>query len=188
MPIYPSERWDPGANTTSTIGAGANFIGLATVKAAAGSAYIGLASVNIGGTLPSLSAGTANIGFATVTVSSAPTIFAKVDLSTLIAGEDLTNDVQKVEQRYSYTSFTSLATVLVKSGAGFIHLFNIGKASCPTTLFYDALTPTGTPIHTIGPNYPMGSHLLDITFATGLTIDTKATGGDITPQILVSYR
>ena len=105
------------------------------------------------------------------------------------AGEDITNDVLKIEQQFKFTSFTSISTVLVKSRSGFVHLINIGKASCPTTYLYDALTPGGaTIIHTIGPNYPMGSHLFDIKFNTGLSIDTSATGGDITPQILVAWR
>jgi hypothetical protein len=149
----------------------------------AGTAYVGLASVNIGGTLPALSAGTNFIGL----VSTA-SIHASTDMKTLISGEDQTNDVMKVEGQFSYTSFISVSTVAIKAAAGFVHLFNIGAPSCPTTIFYDSVTCTGTKVHTLSAGYPMGSHPLDIKFTTGISIDTFSSGGGVVPQILVAWR
>lgn len=108
------------------------------------------------------------------------------NLTTQIAGEDLTNDVLKVEQRFSYAAVSSLSTVAVKSGAGFLHAIDIGLPSLATVVIYDNTVPSGTIIHRFASGYPMGSHPLNVSFSTGLTVDT--TAGVIIPQILVSYR
>ncbi|GEM_PF-5358460 len=51
----------------------------------------------------------------------------KNTLATLIAGEDLTYNVLKVEERFSYSNVT--ATTTVKSGAGFIHNLTVNNPS-----------------------------------------------------------
>jgi hypothetical protein len=112
----------------------------------------------------------------------------RVVLATNIAGEDITNDVLKVEQRFSYGTLTSVSTVAIKAAAGFLHLINIGVPSCPTTIIYDNTLPGGTKIQTLTAGYPVGSHPLDISFSTGLSIDAVVSGGGVIPQILVSYR
>ncbi len=149
----------------------------------AGTAYVGLASVNIGGTLPALSAGTNFIGLV-----SAASIHASTDMKTLISGEDQTNDVMKVEGQFSYTTHIAASTVAVKAAAGFFHLFAVGMPSCPTTIFFDSATGTGTKIHTIGANHPLGTYLMDVKFTTGLSIDSIAGGGGVVPQIMVAWR
>ena len=51
----------------------------------------------------------------------------KTTLATQIAGEDLTNDVLKVEQRYSHHyQAAAAANVVVKAAAGFLHKIIIG--------------------------------------------------------------
>lgn len=108
-------------------------------------------------------------------------------LSTLLAGEDITNDVQKVEQRYAYSSLTSLVTVAVKSGAGFLHTVVVGNISGPTIELYDNTAASGTLIGRINAGSPMNTYLFDVTFAIGLTLNPQP-GTTILPNLTVSYR
>lgn len=112
-------------------------------------------------------------------------------LTTLLAGEDLTNDVLKVEQRFSYDNIPAgaAATHVVKAAAGFLHsiTFNGPATATNTTTVYDHASGAGTviaiPLATavVGPV----TVVYDVVFATGLTIITgTAAGADMT----VSYR
>ena len=112
-----------------------------------------------------------------------------MSLGTTIAGEDITNNVIKVEERFSYTNITTNATTTVKSGAGFIHGFlinNNGFTTAGTITVYDNTAASGTKIGTWTiPLQPPGSvllstpwfppQLLDVTFSTGLTFVTATT-------------
>ena len=52
----------------------------------------------------------------------------KVTQATKLAGEDLTNDIMKVEQRYSMDYVAAAgADNVVKTGAGFLHAIILGK-------------------------------------------------------------
>ena len=114
----------------------------------------------------------------------------KVTLATRIAGEDLTNDVQKVEQRFSYAHIAAgQATTTVKSGAGFLHSITLNGAATATnvTTIYDSTTGSGTVIAIPAATTATVPTTLtyDVSFATGLTILTAtANGADMT----VSYR
>lgn len=68
-------------------------------------------------------------------------------LGTLIAGEDITNQVMKVEQRFVATRGT--ADTLVKSGAGFVHricLAGNGTITAGVVTIYDNTAESGTAI------------------------------------------
>lgn len=117
---------------------------------------------------------------------SCASIQGTASMSTLIAGEDQTNDVLKVEQQFTGTTYLSNSTSAVKSAAGFIHLVNIGAVSCPTIALYDNIVPSGTLIHRWGPNAPVNSYALDQKFTTGLTIDVTSVG--VAPAVQISYR
>jgi len=114
----------------------------------------------------------------------------KVTLATLIAGEDLTNNVLKVEQRFSYAHIAiGTATTTVKSGAGFLHsiTFNNAAVATNTTTVYDNTAASGTiiavPAATTA-TVPI-TLVYDVSFSTGLTIITAtANGSDMT----VSFR
>lgn len=112
------------------------------------------------------------------------------DAQTLGAGEDLVNDVQKVEQRFSGTKVT--ADTLIKSGAGFLHALTFScNDAAPTAgsiIVYDSLTETGTELFnhtfTTTPFVPF-TVILDVTFSTGLYIGFTTTADvNVTP----SYR
>lgn len=116
----------------------------------------------------------------------------KVTQATLEAGEDLTNNVTKVEQRFSYQNITLAAptTTTVKSGAGFLHAITINKPVASSVItIYDNTAGSGTVIGTItlpatllaqGPY----TAIYDVAFGTGLTIVTATGASDIT----VSFR
>lgn len=114
----------------------------------------------------------------------------KVTLGTTIAGEDLTNDVLRVEQRFS-RSYTT-ADTQIKAGSGFIHTVTFAQTDAAPTagsiIIYDSLTETGTIIYsetfdtTVFRGY---SVVLDVSFATGLYIGFTTTA-DV--GVTISYR
>jgi len=114
----------------------------------------------------------------------------KTNMATRIAGEDLTNDVLKVEQRYIYTRLT--ADGQVKSGAGFVHTVTFsptGSVTAGVISLYDSLTETGTIIFSVSLPVttftPFSVHI-DSTFATGLFVGYDATVANV--QTTVSSR
>lgn len=116
---------------------------------------------------------------------SAASIQGSVNVSTLIAGEDQTNDVLKTEGQFTNTTYVSNSTSAVKSAAGLLHVVNIGNISCPTIALWDNTVPSGTLIHRIYPNAPVGTYIFDSKFTTGLTIDVTA---GVAPAVQISYR
>lgn len=111
----------------------------------------------------------------------------KVTLATLLAGEDLTNNVIKVEERFSYAGYTTAqAAVTIKSGAGFLHTVTIAGGTAGAVTIWDNTAGSGTVI--IGAFTPGNVTVpvtltLDVTFATGLTFTTAAA-----TVITFSYR
>jgi hypothetical protein len=68
-----------------------------------------------------------------------------VALGSLLAGEDLTNNVMKVEHQYSYSRKT--ADGQVKASAGFVHTVTFsatGTVTAGVITLYDATSETGT--------------------------------------------
>lgn len=114
----------------------------------------------------------------------------KVTLATKLAGEDLTNDVMKVEGQFSFSNITTATTTTVKSGSGFFHSLTINTTVASSVItIYDNTAGSGTKIGTItlpavllaeGPN----TAIYDVKFSTGLTIVTATGASDIT----ISYR
>jgi hypothetical protein len=114
----------------------------------------------------------------------------KATLATQIAGEDLTNDVIKTEQRFSLLKCT--ADTAVKSGAGFVHTLTFScNDAAPTAgsiIVYDNTAESGTELFnhtfTTTPFVPF-SVILDGTFSTGLYVGFTTTA-DV--NVTVSYR
>lgn len=111
----------------------------------------------------------------------------KTTLSTLIAGEDLTNNVLKVEERFSYQALTSLVTVTVKSGAGFLHNIVVGGQSLPTINIWDNTAASTTLIGTINAASAPGTYSYDVAFTTGLTVQ-PLPGTAVLPNFTITYR
>jgi len=102
-----------------------------------------------------------------------------------IAGEDIANDVLKVESRYSAANITTQTTTTVKSGAGLLKriVFNKPLASGVVAV-YDNTAGSGTLIATITLpatllNGPFFLDYEDIV-STGITVVTSGATQDIT--------
>lgn len=106
----------------------------------------------------------------------------KVTNATLLAGEDLVNNRQIVEQRFSYTQIAAgQATTIVKTGAGFLHaiVFNSAATATNVTTVYDNSAASGTVIAIPAATTAtiVASVIYDVSFATGLTILTATANG-----------
>lgn len=109
---------------------------------------------------------------------------------TVIAGEDITNDVLKVEQRNSCLLVTS--DTQVKGEEGFLHTLTFScNDAAPTAgsiIVYNSLTETGTQMFnhtfTTTPFVPF-SVTIDASFSTGLYVGFTTTA-DV--NVTVSYR
>jgi hypothetical protein len=115
----------------------------------------------------------------------------KSTLATLIAGEDLTVGVLKVEERFSYKSVVT-ADVQVKGSAGFLHTVTIScndaAPSAGSLIIYDSLTEAGTQVFnhtfTTTPFVPT-TIILNYIMATGIYLGF-ATTADV--NVSCSYR
>lgn len=114
----------------------------------------------------------------------------KATLATTIAGEDITNNVLKTEQRFSFSLVA--ADAAVKSGAGFLHALTFScNDAAPTAgsiIVYDNTAESGTQIFnhtfTTTPFVPF-TVFIDASFATGLYVGFTTTA-DV--NVTVSYR
>lgn len=114
----------------------------------------------------------------------------KVTLGTTISGEDVTNDVLKVEQRNTILNCT--ADTLVKTGAGFLHTVTFSATGTSTagwiTLF-DSTSETGTVIQQFYLPAALGAPVTityDGSFGTGLYVGYGTSVSLI--GVTVSYR
>lgn len=98
-----------------------------------------------------------------------------VNLADRIAGEDLANDVQKVEDRSTYLN--TAASVLVKTGAGRVKGIFVASASAtPTIKLWDNTTAATTVlVNTFTPVAGTLYRFLDAEFANGLYITISGT-------------
>jgi hypothetical protein len=118
------------------------------------------------------------------------TSLVKMSLADQIAGEDLSADVLKVEQRYGYSNITTATTTTIKSGAGFLHAITIMTPVANSVItIYDNTAASGNKIGTITlpaaiTNQGPISVPVNVSFTTGLTVVTATAASDLT----VSYR
>ncbi len=113
----------------------------------------------------------------TLVQADPPVAYLKVDVRSLLstlAGEDVVNDVQKVETRGASINILTATTTVVKSGPGHLNsLFAVGGTMGNVTI-YDNTAASGTVLW--GPGTPAaGARIAEnIEFAVGLTIVTAA--------------
>lgn len=91
---------------------------------------------------------------------------------TLLSGEDQTNNVLKVEQRFSSTYIATATTTTVKSGSGFLHALVITETAAGAITVYDNTAGSGTILAAFKASVAEATYIFDLTFATGLTIVT----------------
>jgi len=113
----------------------------------------------------------------------------RVALVTLLAGEDVANDVQKVEQRFAYSAVT--ADTAVKSAPGFLHAITCqsdAAATAGSIIVYDNTAESGTQIWnwTVSAvEYQPRTLFFDVAFSVGLYVGYTTTA-DV--NCTVSYR
>lgn len=115
---------------------------------------------------------------------------AGISLSTLIAGEDLTNNVLKTEERFSYQMVA--ADTAIKSGSGFLHAITFAcNDSAPTAGnldVYDNTAASGTKIFSTAFTttfFMPVTVIIDASFTTGCYADFTTTA-DV--NVTFSYR
>jgi len=116
---------------------------------------------------------------------------SRVAVADKLAGEDLTNDVMKVEEQYTYNAVI-VADALIKTGAGVLHTLTIScndaAPTAGTIIIYDNTAESGTIIFnhnfTTTPFMPF-SVVLDAKFNTGLYAGFTTTA-DV--NLSISYR
>jgi hypothetical protein len=110
-------------------------------------------------------------------------------LATTLAGEDVTNDVLKVEQRFAPINVS--ADTLVKSGPGQLHLMTCSSdatATAGSIILYDNTAESGTVLHTFtvaASYYQPFTIWFDVAFSIGLYVGYTTTA-DV--NCTVSYR
>ena len=114
-----------------------------------------------------------------------------VTLGTQLAGEDLTNDVMKVEEQFGYQAIVAVDTQ-VKASAGFLHTVTIScDDAAPTAgsiIIYDNTAESGTEVFnhtfTTTPFLPL-TVTLDVVMGTGIYIGFTTTA-DV--NVTLSFR
>jgi hypothetical protein len=97
-----------------------------------------------------------------------------VNLKSLIAGEDLTYDVLKVEQRNSGTYISTATTTVIKTGAGLLHTIVVNGGTAGTIIVYDNTAASGTIIASFDSTNALNTYTFNRAFSTGLTVITSA--------------
>jgi hypothetical protein len=121
--------------------------------------------------------------YTVVTEDSKTKAYRRVDIRDILvalAGEDVTNDVTKVEQRFSGQHVT--ADTLIKTGDGFLHSLTFAQTDAAPTagsiIVYDNTAESGTKLFewnlTTAVFVPF-TVTLDVAFATGLYIGFTTT-------------
>lgn len=104
-------------------------------------------------------------------------------LTTKLAGEDLTNDVMKVEQQYNDSYISTATTTTIKTGAGVLHTIVVNGGTAGTVIVYDNTAASGTIIASFDSTNALATYTFDAKFSTGLTVITAAA-----TKLTVNYR
>ena len=98
----------------------------------------------------------------------------KETLGTTIAGEDIPNDVTKVEFRNNATYISTATTTVVKTGAGLLHTIVVQGGTTGTIIGYDNTAAGGTILFSFDTTVALATYTFDVSFAVGLTVVTSA--------------
>lgn len=98
----------------------------------------------------------------------------KETLGTTIAGEDIPNDVTKVENRNNATYISTATTTVVKTGAGLLHTIVVQGGTTGTIIGYDNTAASGTILFSFDTTVALATYTFDVSFAVGLTVVTSA--------------
>lgn len=113
----------------------------------------------------------------------ASTFSMKTQLVTALAGEDLPNDVLKVEQRFSPLYISTATTTTVKTGVGVLHSIVVQGGTAGTIIVYDNTAASGTILASFDSTNALNTYMFNCAFSVGLTIITSAA-----TKLTVNYR
>jgi len=108
---------------------------------------------------------------------------AKTTAATTQAGEDIVNDVMKVEERFANAYISTATTTVVKTGGGVLHAITLGETAAGSITIYDNTAGSGTIIAVLKASIVEQTFIFDVAFATGLTVVTAGAS-----KLNVSYR
>ena len=98
----------------------------------------------------------------------------KETLGTTIAGEDIPNDVLKVEMRNNGTYISTATTTVVKTGAGLLHTITVTGGTAGTIVVYDNTAASGTILASFASTNALATYTFNVSFSVGLTVVTSA--------------
>jgi len=98
----------------------------------------------------------------------------KETLGTTIAGEDIPNDVLKVEMRNNATYISTATTTVVKTGAGLLHTITVTGGTAGTIVVYDNTAASGTILASFASTNALATYTFNVSFSVGLTVVTSA--------------
>ena len=98
----------------------------------------------------------------------------KETLGTTIAGEDIPNDVLKVEMRNNATVISTATTTVCKTGAGLLHTITVTGGTAGTIVVYDNTAASGTILASFSSTNALATYTFNVSFSIGLTVVTSA--------------
>lgn len=98
----------------------------------------------------------------------------KETLGTTIAGEDIPNDVTKVEMRNNATYISTATTTVCKTGAGLLHTITVTGGTAGTIVVYDNTAASGTILASFSSTNALATYTFNVSFSIGLTVVTSA--------------
>jgi len=98
----------------------------------------------------------------------------KQSLGTTIAGEDIPNDVTKVENRNNATYISTATTTVCKTGAGLLNTLTVTGGTAGTIIGYDNTAASGTILFSFDSTNALATYTFNVSFAIGLTVVTAA--------------
>ena len=98
----------------------------------------------------------------------------KNTLGTTIAGEDIPNDVLKVEMRNNATVISTATTTVCKTGAGLLNTITVTGGTAGTIVVYDNTAASGTILASFSSTNALATYTFNVSFSIGLTVVTSA--------------
>lgn len=95
-------------------------------------------------------------------------------LNSLLAGEDLLNNILRTQSRNNSTYISTATTTVVKSGSGLLHCITVMGGTAGTIIVYDNTAASGTILASFDSTNALATYLFDVIFSIGCTVITSA--------------
>lgn len=95
-------------------------------------------------------------------------------LNSLLAGEDLLNNVMRTQSRNNATYISTATTTVVRTGSGHLHSLVVNGGTAGTIIGYDNTAASGAIIFSFDSTNALATYIFDVIFSIGLTIVTAS--------------